>query len=715
MKLTCKRFFLIVLCFASIINVSAYDFVADNIFYNIVSENSVEVTSFALNKYIGKIRIPSQVIFQGDVYSVTAIGDGAFKYSSITSVAIPNGVKYINSGAFRGCELLSKVVIPNSVTYIGDWAFIDCDRLTSVTIGNSVTSIGRSAFAGCIGLTSIKIPNSVTSIGDLAFSSCSGLTNINIPNSVTSIGNSAFRGCKSLKSINIPNSVTTIGEYVFDSCDSLRTVINLSNLSLESCNLKFSPNTKIFDFSGATQQGDFFFKKDNGQPQLIGYIGNSSKIILPQSYNGSRYCIAASAFNKSHISSISIPNSITSIEDNAFNGCSGLTNINIPNSVTKIGNYAFSGCSGLTNINIPNSVTTIGNYAFSGCSGLTNINIPNSVTKIGDNAFGGCNKLTSITIPNSVTSIGWGAFYNCKSLKSINIPNSVTTIGNYAFSGCIALTSINIPNSVTKIGNYAFSGCSGLTNINIPNGIWINIFNPIAYKALKDIIINDNNITYILSNKNNSWELSIKGNGNMLNIPQLDTYKDIIKQIFIHNGVNSICNNAFKDFSSLQNINIAKTVTHIGDNAFMDCKNIFNISLPDSVTYIGNRAFKNCENLKDISISNFVKFIGNDAFENTSYYNQANGLVYINNWIIGCNSITTDKIKINKEIIGVAAGAFESKNIKKITFNDEIKYVCDSAFANCKLLKNVKWPKNKKNIEININAFYGCDLYKANF
>ena len=224
------------------------------------------------------------------------------------------------------------------------------------------------------------------------------------------------------------------------------------------------------------------------------------------------------------LTSINIPNSVTTIEYNAFNDCDSLTNITIPssvvtiidnpfnrwhgnlnneskafiyednvlfnknkttliayraketnytvpNSVTTIGNKAFSECNSLTSINIPNSVTTIGDWAFASCDSLTSINLPNSVTTIGNWAFEGCNSLTNINIPNSVTTIGNSAFNGCNSLTSINIPNSVTTIGVSAFFDCNSLTSINIPNSVTTIGNKAFWDCKSLTSINIPSSV----------------------------------------------------------------------------------------------------------------------------------------------------------------------------------------------------------------------------------------------------
>ena len=171
------------------------------------------------------------------------------------------------------------------------------------------------------------------------------------------------------------------------------------------------------------------------------------------------------------LTSINIPDSVTSIGDCAFNACESLTNINIPNSVTSIGAGAFRGCISLANINIPDGVTSIGDWAFNACESLTSIIIPDSVTSIGAGAFFRCWTLRNINIPNSITSIEEGAFSYCYSLTSINIPDSVTTIGDFAFSGCDSLTSINIPNGVTNIGHSTFSECKSLTNINIPDSV----------------------------------------------------------------------------------------------------------------------------------------------------------------------------------------------------------------------------------------------------
>ncbi len=298
----------------------------------------------------------------------------------------------------------------------------DQKQIKKVVIENGVTSIGQSALWNCTSLTSITIPNSVTSIGDRAFYLCESLTSITIPNSVTSIGTLAFYGCSGLTSITIPNSVRSIGNVAFIGCSGLTSITvekgNTKYDSRDNCNAIIETNTNM----------------------LIA----GCKITT-------------------------IPNSVTSIEGDAFHGCSGLTSITIPNSVTSIGMQAFFECSSLTSITIPNSVTSIKSYTFRGCSGLTSITIPNSVTSIGMQAFFECSSLTSVTIPNSVTSIGDDAFGECSSLTSITIPNSVTSIGERAFDGCSGLTSITFERTTPPQIEYAvFDGVNKSIPIYVP-------------------------------------------------------------------------------------------------------------------------------------------------------------------------------------------------------------------------------------------------------
>ena len=201
--------------------------------------------------------------------------------------------------------------------------------------------------------------------------------------------------------------------------------------------------------------------------------GYSGSIAIPPTItvSGTTYSVVGiedNAFESSSVTSVNIPESVTSIGKYAFRCCSCLTSITIPNSVTSIGQRTFSECYSLTSFIIPNSVTNINVGTFMGCLSLTSVAIPKSVTAIGDVAFSGCISLTSVIIPESVSSIGTGVFSGCSSLTSVTIPESITLIDVGTFEGCSSLTSVIIPNSITGIRERSFHGCSSLTSIVLP-------------------------------------------------------------------------------------------------------------------------------------------------------------------------------------------------------------------------------------------------------
>jgi len=275
-------------------------------------------------------------------------------------VTIPDSVTTIGYGAFQSCTALTSVTIPDSVTTIEGYSFYYCTSLTYLTIPNSVTTIGDWAFTSCSSLTSVTIPGSVTIIGEGAFAGCTSITSIIIESGATIIGGEMFSGCTSLTSVIIPSSVTTIEYAPFSGCTSLTAIIvNVSN-----------PNYASVD----------------------GVLYNKTITTLIQCPGGK-------------IGDFTIPNSVTSIGDIAFSGCTSLTSVTIPISVTFIGGNAFYHCTSLTSVTIPNSITTIPGYAFYECVSLTSVTIPSSVTYIENGAFRDCASLTSISFLGFVAPV----------------------------------------------------------------------------------------------------------------------------------------------------------------------------------------------------------------------------------------------------------------------------------------------------------------------
>jgi len=363
---------------------------------------------------------------------------------------------HINEGTelevtFRGSNINSysseytgNVVIPEEVTY--------------ENVIRKVTNIGESAFFNCYGLTSINIPNSVTSIGNQAFDGCYSLLSITIPNSMTSIGRYAFYDCSGLTSVTIPNNVTSIGNSAFEGCSGL------TSINVESGNTTYD-------------------SRDN-----------------------------CNAIIKTAINTI----------------IAGCKNTIIPNTVTSIGNYSFSGCSGLISIIIPNSVTNIGDEAFYECSGLTSLTIPNSVTSIGVQAFGYCSGLTSITIPNNLRKIEAFTFYG-SGIISVTIPNSVISIGSCAFNYCENLTTvvslIEKPfkikgNSSSEMSSFSYSTFMDAT-LYVPKGKMEAYKATEGWKDFKNIVEGTpTGITSVTSDKENPNAPIYDLNGRRLTEPQ---------------------------------------------------------------------------------------------------------------------------------------------------------------------------------------------------
>ena len=493
----------------SVENIGEYAFFGCSKLMDVTIGNSV--TSIGVAAFAECRNLNSLIIG----YSVQAIGDSAFHTCwSLTSVTSQNptpptcGTNVFGNvntqditltvpaesvSLYKSADTWKNFKYPVSV---GDK--VESGGLTFRVISEIAVEIiaGTSKYSGYKFIPSeVTIDSNkytVTRIGNEAFKDCVGLTSVDIPNTVSNIGNSAFYGCTGLTSVTSQNPTPpTCGTNVFGN-------VNTQDITLTV------PAESVSLYKSADTWKNFKYPVSVGDTKEVG--GITYKLI-------SETAAEVIAGTSKYTGNITIPSEVTidgnkftvsRIGEKAFYECTGLTSVVIPNSVTTIGNYAFQGCTGLTSITIPNSVTSIGANAFESCRGLTgSLTIPNSVTSIGSDAFYSCSGFTgNLVIPNSVTSIGSFAFCGCSGLANITvesgntvydsrdncnaiietatntlisgckntiIPNSVTTIGKSAFFKCNSLSSVVIPNKVSNIGNAAFYGCTGLTSVTSQN------------------------------------------------------------------------------------------------------------------------------------------------------------------------------------------------------------------------------------------------------
>ena len=370
-----------------------------------------------------------------------------------------------------------------------------------------------------------------------------------------------------------------------------------------------------------------FELKTDDTYEVVGYTGNPISVVIPATYNGK---------------------AVTSIRIEAFRGCTSLTSVTIPNSVTSIGSWAFSGCpieyasiptlaiSSIPQSNLKEVVITggerIGNYAFQDCKSLSSVTIGNSATSIGYDAFHNCTSLSSVNylgtieswcgitfenyyanplsqgvklylngelltadlvIPDTVTEIKAYAFYSCDFLTSVTIGNSVESIGNHAFSYCDSLSSVTIGNSVTSIGDDAFDSCTSLSSVNYLGTIeqWCGI-------TFDD---------YCANPLCNGAELYLNG--------------ELVEDLVIPNTVTEIEDWAFVGCTSLSNVTIPDSVTSVGSYAFEYCTSLSSVTIPDSVTSIGDYAFRYCYKLVEVyNLSSLTIKKGSDSNGDVGYY-----------------------------------------------------------------------------------------------
>lgn len=671
-------------------------FVGDAAFEGCNAITDITMPTIAI-EYISKNNLQTVVLNGGEEIPAFALAG----CSKLSSVMIPNSVKYIREGVLGLCENLESIELPKSIVSIGKYFLQNCRKLSSIKIeegnqvyhsnGNciietfsktlivgcgtsvipndgSVIKIGEAAFQSCMNLKNIVLPNCITSIESWAFSACTSLDSIIFSKSLEIIEDHAFYGCKSLTNIEIPDSVKTIGNNAFGFCIDMTMLTFVGNSQIEVIGDNAFENctslsnilmpTSVISVGGNAFKGCnelTIYCKLESQPNGWAQNWNSSGcpvvwgnlVTTNEEYDYEIYAGAITlTYYKGSAEAIIIPSEIDGYAvvgfGEIFRNNDAIISITISENILSIEAYAFYDCNSLTSVKFKENcrLESINSYAFQECNLLTDINIPNSVVYIGDGAFDHCFSLLRIMIPNSVTAVGDAVFYGCSSLLDVIFEENchLTNITTMMFYNCHSLTSITIPDSVISIGRYAFA-----------------------------------------------------------------------------------CGNN----SSLTSITIPDSVINIEHSAFENCELLESIIIPASVTSFitsGLEAFNGCRALTIYCEaaepsgwgtewnSNLTVVWGyNNITENVDFdYVVHEDRVYLTKYKNNATQVIIPSTVDNKKVVGFGDIFAGNTEIISIFIPDSVKYIATGAFRRCVSLESIAFGVGSQLKSIGSEAFYYC-------
>ena len=636
---------------------------ADFLTYAYDEDNHTATVTGHLPNIAGDLEIPSSIYHQGSTYSVTAI-DG---------------------NAFINCSPLTSVTIPDAVTIIESRTFEQCTGLTSVNLPNNLAIINSSAFKNCSALTSIDIPQGVTIIGSNAFYA-TGLTTLTLPVFVAYIDYNAFRDCYSLESVYVLRTTPpSLGNNVFDGLQSDATL--------------YVP----YGSTDAYSEWSTWFTSIEELPADIQY-----------DYDEVNHTATVLGYGGAFSGSLEIP---ATVEHN-----------NETYTVTAIGQNAFKNYYTLTNVTLPNTITTIGNDAFRGCRNAT-INIPESLTTLGEGAFADCDNLTSVTLPEGLTSIPALAFYSCSALTEVHLPSTLTSIGIRAFGIC---TNLEIIFSAATTPPTCQVGNGNDTFLSVPSGCIVQV--PYGYydayhtaPGWSSLFVNQGGFLYMMNEGNT--EAIITG-------VQDNTFGDlVIPEMMNNRPTTTIVANAFQNKSGITSITLSSSMATIGAQAFAGCSDLKAINVnannsnytsvngvllsKDGKTLVAYPAGKTDANY---NIPAGVENITSNAFEGAivtsvnlpaSISNTTN----FRNAFYGANHIETMTVDANHTLVKAVNGVLFSNDGTNLIYYPRgkagqynvpsgVTYIQNFAFSECAQLSGITL--NDELVSIEMYAFSKC-------
>lgn len=613
----------------------------------------------------------------------------------------------------------STLVMPQSIEYkqnqypitkIASYAFKDNTSLKSIVLPDTITEVDWTAFSGCTGLKNRKnLDNGAYYVGTsnnnhfvLLSAESKGITQCVIHSETKVLGIQAFYECSQLKQITVPNGITEINNGVFGKCTGLESVVLPEGISVASN--AFSGCSALISQGGAV----YFGTEDNP----FYYLYKADSDITTFSANANCKVICDSAFyNRSDLTSVTLPSGLISIGEHAFNSCKKLSGISIPSTVKTVGRYAFAYCSALSGtVALPDDLDIVEEGLFRRCTSLSKIVLPTLAKEIKTNAFEGCTGLTgTLTIPANVCEIGESAFSGCTSVsETLAIPNSIQYVRKKAFANCDAITKIEIGKGLEEIESEGFAYCDNLTsvifdddcNVRFAVDSWNGAFNGCE----KLTFTTSNNVKYLPS-KNNSYFLYYK-----------DTADTGSRSITINSNCKIIAGKASYESKIGYEVSLPSGLRVIGDQAFYNSNYIDDVKFPtkfDNLVYFGNSVFGSCDEL--FSANDFptnMKEIPEGIFSGTDLRNVTipEGVESIGrNAFYDCGSLTAVTFPSTLKTIG--AGAFCDTGLKSLTLPNNLETIEGRAFATTvfsetALTGTLNLPSSLK--KIGESAFEGC-------